>query len=61
LHWSNDNWQTVQNTDSTPTAIDIEFVDIAISSNQKFPINFTFFWTDSQSWENRNYQVTLIS
>jgi glucoamylase len=60
LHWSNDNWQTVQNTDSTATAIDIEFVDIAISPNQKSPINFTFFWTDSQNWENRNYQIAVV-
>ncbi|MUG91402.1 glucan 1,4-alpha-glucosidase [Scytonema sp. UIC 10036] len=61
LHWSNDNWQTIQNTDSTPTAIDIAFVDIAISSSQQSPINFTFFWTHSQNWENCNYQVTIMS
>ncbi|WP_226889909.1 hypothetical protein [Nostoc sp. MG11] len=61
LHWSNNNWQTVQNTNSTATAIDIEFVDITISPSQQSPINFTFFWTNSQNWENRNYQVTVVS
>lgn len=60
LHWSNDNWQTIHNIDSTATSIDIEFVDITISSNHPSSVDFTFFWTDSQNWENRNYQVDFV-
>jgi glucoamylase len=60
LHWSNDNWQTIQNTQSTATSIDIEFVDITIASQQPSCIDFTFFWIDSQNWENCNYQVAFV-
>jgi len=60
LHWSNDNWQTIHNTQSTATAIDIEFVDIAISPHHQSSVDFTFFWTDSQNWETRNYQVAFV-
>ncbi|MBD2355260.1 hypothetical protein H6G41_11625 [Tolypothrix sp. FACHB-123] len=60
LHWSNDKWQTIQNTQSTATSIDIEFVDITISSQQPSCIDFTFFWTDSQNWKNCKYQVAFV-
>ncbi len=61
LRWSKDDWQTVNDTDSTATVLDIEFVDIPIDSQQTSSIHFTFFWTDSQSWEDRNYQVAVVS
>jgi glucoamylase len=60
LRWSNDDWQTVNDSESTATTIDIEFVDIVIDSNQTSAIHFTFFWPVSQTWENRNYQVAVI-
>jgi glucoamylase len=60
LHWSNDNWQTIHNVNSTATSIDIEFVDITISSDRPSSVDFTFFWTDSQTWENYNYHVDFV-
>jgi len=39
----------------------LEFLDIAIDHNQTSGIHFTFFWTISQNWENRNYQVAVVS
>jgi glucoamylase len=61
LCWSMDNWQTVNNTESTATGLNIDFVDIVIAADQKFPIRFTFFWTASNQWENRNYDVAIFS
>ncbi len=61
LRWSKDDWQMVDEIDSTATALDIEFVDISLDSQHSSPIYFTFFWTDSQTWENRNYQVAVVS
>ncbi|MBD2307733.1 glucan 1,4-alpha-glucosidase [Chroococcidiopsis sp. FACHB-1243] len=61
LRWSKDDWQTVNDTDSTATALDIDFVDISIDSKHSSPIHFTFFWIDSQNWESRNYQVAVVS
>lgn len=59
LHWSISDWQTVNDNDSTTTAIGINFVDISIDSYQKDTINFTFFWIEANHWENRNYQVNI--
>ncbi|MBI3951961.1 MAG: glucan 1,4-alpha-glucosidase [Acidobacteria bacterium] len=60
LHWSGDEWRTVRETPSTPTALGIEFVDIPILSTQRAPICFTFFWTASNRWEGRDYEVAVL-
>lgn len=59
LVWSRDNWQTVEDTLSSPTALGVEFVDIPILPTQRAPIHFTFFWTADGRWEGRDYQVTV--
>jgi len=59
LRWTRDGWQTTQETRSVPTALGIEYVDLAIPPDQRAPINFTFFWTNSQRWEERNYEVVM--
>lgn len=60
LRWSDDDWQTVKETDSTCTAVNIDFVDIAIAPEQQAPICFTFFWKDCDRWEESNYQIEVI-
>lgn len=59
LIWTNDEWRTVNTTPSTPTTFGIEFIDIPISAAQQAPIRFTFFWTNANSWEGRDYAVAL--
>lgn len=59
LHWSGDDWQTVQDTPSASTSLGIEYVDIPITSERQAPIRFTFFWTASNHWEQRNYEVAV--
>jgi glucoamylase len=59
LIWSRDEWQTVEATPSSPTALGVEFVDIAILPTQRAPIRFTFFWTADGRWEGRDYQVAV--
>jgi glucoamylase len=59
LHWSQDNWQTVQDIDSTATSLDIHYVDISVANAQQNQIEFTFFWTQASQWENKNYQVAI--
>ncbi len=61
LHWSADEWQTVYDTTATHTILGIAFVDISIRSAQLAPIRFTFFWTDEQHWEGRDYEVRIQS
>ncbi len=57
LHRSRDDWQTVEDEDSHPTDLGIEFVDIPVPLTQRAPIRFTLFWKTSGRWEGRDYEV----
>ncbi len=57
LHWTVNEWATVSDTDSTPTKLGVEFVDIRIDSTQT--VRFTFFWPHTNQWEGRDYSVTV--
>lgn len=59
LHWSRDDWQTVEDTPSSPTALGIAFVDIPVPPTQQAPIRFTFYWTADGRWEGRDYEVAV--
>jgi glucoamylase len=61
LHWTNDEWRTVNDIPSSGTALGIEFVDVPIPADQRAPIRFTFFWTSKGSWEDRDYMVDVES
>jgi glucoamylase len=59
LHWTGDEWHTVNDTQSAETAFGIEYVDIPIIEAQLASIRFTFFWPKSNSWEGRDYAVEV--
>jgi len=59
LHWTGNEWQTVHNTDATFNALGISFVDIPVAHAQSAPIRFTFFWTDEDHWEGKDYKVEI--
>ena len=59
LQWTRDDWRTAQNTQATPTALGIGFVDIPIPESQETPIRFTFYWHVSGKWEERDYEVAI--
>lgn len=59
LHWSTDEWRTVEETPSVATRLKIEFVDIPIRLTQRAPIRFTFFWTATDQWEGHDYAVAI--
>ncbi len=60
LHWSCDEWRTISDTDSTSTALGVEFMDIPIDPKQKDPVRFTFFWKISNRWEGIDHMVTIV-
>src|SRR5207249_371254 len=51
LRWSPDNWRTMHDTESAPTAIGIAFVDLPVHAGARDPLRFTFFWTQEGRWE----------
>ena len=60
LHWSQDDWKTVQDTASSNTVLGVEYVDIPIAAAQQGNIRFTFFRTATDSWEGRDYLVLVL-
>jgi len=59
LHWTQDDWGTRKDSQSIPTSLGIEYVDIATPPNASGTIRFTFFWTDPGRWEGRDYEVAV--
>ncbi len=59
LHWTADEWRSVQNTAATPSGLDVSFVDIPVDRVQRAPVQFTFFWTENGRWEGRDYRVEV--
>jgi len=59
LHWSDDEWTTTHDTESTATALGIEYVDIHIGAAQKAPLRFTFNWPADHQWQGKDYAVEV--
>ncbi len=59
LHWSDDEWQTVRDTSSTPTSLGIEYVDVKVGPEQKAPVRFTFHWPVENRWEGKDHAVEV--
>ncbi|HUG44844.1 MAG TPA: glycoside hydrolase family 15 protein [Acidobacteriota bacterium] len=59
LRWSQDEWETAQDTPATATALNIHYVDIPVAQEQRAPIVFTFFWTNEDRWEANDYRIVV--
>jgi len=61
LRWSSDEWKSTNNTQSSHAFLSIHFVDIPVPPEQRAPIRFTFFWSESGRWEGKDFQVQVES
>jgi glucoamylase len=61
LCWTANEWQEVHDTESTATALEIEFVNMLIAQEQRAPIRFTFYWLETGRWEGRDFQGSVAS
>jgi glucoamylase len=59
IHWSLDGWASVRETQSTTTAVGIDFADVVTDQHTQGPLLFTFYWPSAARWEGVDYQVTL--
>jgi glucoamylase len=60
LHWSDDGWATSHDTDSHPTALAVEYVDLAPLATPGAEYRFTFFWSARPAWEGKDYSVRAV-
>jgi len=57
--WTDDEWKTARETESSSSGLGIGFVDVPIGEEQKAPIRFTFFWPDRGAWEGKDHKVEV--
>ena len=62
VHWTDDDWSTVHDTNTRNSGIGIYFADLpARSLKVGRTLIFTFYWPDAQKWEGSNFSVTVAS
>jgi glucoamylase len=59
LRWTPNSWDSAFDVHSTATSIGLHYVDLEAQDGQSGAIEFTFFWTDSGRWEDRNYSIRV--
>ena len=57
IKWTDNDWQTMQETKTKNSGLGIHLADIATENKHSEKIIFTFFWEKSQKWENKNFEV----
>jgi glucoamylase len=61
VHWSTDNWVTMQDSDSVETGFGLYYTDIPSKLLKGEKLDFTFYWPESGNWENKNYTITILN
>jgi len=60
VHWSVDNWQTVEDSHSEESGWNLQHLDLPTETLAVGrQVAFTFFWKNAGRWEGRDYQVTV--
>ncbi|WP_461449593.1 glycoside hydrolase family 15 protein [Mucilaginibacter sp.] len=60
VSWSVDNWEHVQQKDAIDGGFGIHYIDVPVDAFDGESVVFTFYWTDAQHWENKNYEIKII-
>ncbi len=60
LFWTDDDWQTKNEIATINTGIDVFIADIPTKNLKTDIIEFTFFWSDANTWENKNFSVKIV-
>jgi glucoamylase len=60
VHWSFDNWQTSQDSESVESGWNLQHVDLPTKSLPPGrQVVFTFLWKNNGRWEGRDYEVAV--
>ena len=59
VNWTTDNWKTTLQTPATDKGIGVFVADIPVPEEGESEISFTFFWSESNNWENKNFVVEI--
>lgn len=60
VRWGLDDWQTPDDVETRDTGIGVHVVDLPVAKRAAGTIvRFTFYWLETESWEGRDYDVTI--
>jgi len=60
VHWSSDNWLTIQDHKTGESAFGVHLVDLPVDGLVAgSTLVFTFFWPDAMRWENVDFSVGI--
>ena len=60
IHWGINDWQDVQDSNTRATGLGIHIVDIPLAGRKAGEtIQFTFFWSDQNEWDEQQYEVLI--
>ncbi|MGZ3862294.1 MAG: glucan 1,4-alpha-glucosidase [Bacteroidia bacterium] len=60
IRWTSDDWVTSKDVMTFDSGVGVHYADLAtehLDHEQK--ISYTFFWTESEIWENKNYELSV--
>jgi glucoamylase len=61
IHWSTDNWTTVQDRETLATEFEVHYLDLPSGEmNSGTTLVFTFFWSEVQQWEGSDFSVRVV-
>ena len=61
VHWSTDQWSSVKDTETQPTGLGLHYADLMVEKLKVgSEITFTFYWSEKDSWEDKNYSVKVV-
>jgi glucoamylase len=60
VHWGVNSWQDVRDVETRDTGLKVYVVELPVTSlTPGGSVQFTFFWTDTQTWEGHDYEVQV--
>ncbi len=60
IHWSSDNWKTVQDVPTRDTGLGMHIADLPTDGlPQGGQVVFTFYWPQGDQWEKTDYTVSV--
>ena len=61
LRWSDDDWQSVNDTESRSPGLEIHYVDLPVAAMPGSSIVFTFWWHLAQRWEGCEFFISVYT
>lgn len=59
VRWTDNDWETLQDTDTSSANLEIYFADIPTAGKKGKLLIFTFYWKKAKKWENKNFELKI--